>query len=288
MIRLLLPLVIFVVVTQPVVLSLRRVQPLASARASMLILVLGFCTAIPLLIHLSITWLFGVPDLGWALHRVLLGGQNHAMDRSIFGLVALVFLSLSTFRALRALVLERRLRRQSSVGITVVPDKSMYAYALPGPIPKVVLSEGLICGLSRSELNVVLAHEMSHVSNRHDQWLLAGRLCALFNPFLALTMARLRLSLERIADQAAVDRYGDSEHVAHTIAKVALGQVEGRYALGIASYGTVERIKDLSRATTAPHRSASVFVGASISVLSMLMIIQWHHVLVAISAACGR
>ncbi len=287
MIRLFLPLVIFVIFTQVISLLIRRMSPLISARMSIAILVLGFCTIVPLLVHLSVAWVFGVPDFGSALHRVLLGDRTHSMDRNVIGLAALTFLFASTIRVARLLMHERRLRNHSGSGIVVVPDHGIFAYALPGSSPTVVLSEGLVRSLSQTELDVVVAHEMSHVSNRHDRLLLAGRVCAIFNPFLLMTIARLRISIERIADQAAVDRCGDRHQVARTIAKVALGHSDKHFALGIASYGTLERIEQLSNAVSIPRVSTQVLVAASLVGLLVLTFVQWHHVVVAIQAACG-
>lgn len=288
MIRLLLPLVAFVVCTEVASLFMRRAQPLSSARMSIVILVLGMCTSVPILIHLSVTWLFGVPDLGAALHRLLLGGQMHVMDRNFLGLAALVFLAVSTVRSGRILIRERRLRNQVGDGIMIVPDNDVYAYALPGPKTKVVVSAGLVRGLTQNELDVVVAHEMAHVTNRHDRLLLVGRICAIFNPFLTLSAKRLRFSLERIADQAAVHQCGDSRHVARTIAKVALGHSDTHFALGIASYGVLDRIESLTvQKTSSPDRMNAMSV-AYLFGLSLLMFVQWHHVIDAIAVACGR
>lgn len=288
MIRLLLPLVAFVACAEVASLFMRRTQPLSSARMSIVILVLGVCTSIPVLIHLSVIWILGVPDLGAALHRLLFGGQMHIMDRSFLGLGALVFLAVSTVRVGRMLIRERRLRNQLGEGIMIVPDNDVYAYALPGPKVKVIVSAGLVRGLTQDELNVVVAHEMAHVTNRHDRLLLVGRICAIFNPLLTLSAKRLRFSLEQIADQAAVHKCGDSRHVARTIAKVALGHSDTHFALGIASYGVLDRIESLTVPNTLSHDRMNGMSVAYLFGLSLLMFVQWHHVFDSIAAVCGR
>lgn len=288
MIELVLPFVLFVLFGQVVALSQRRMSPVASVRLSVMTLTLGFFISIPLLAHLSATWLFTLPELGTVLHRILVGGRPHLMDRNIFGFIGLVLLSLSSWRALKLLMNERRLRKTSGEGVVIVPDKDVYAYALPGRRSSVVLSEGLVQKLSQTELDIVIAHEMAHVSNRHDRLLLLGRICAIFNPFLVATMDRLRFSLERIADQAAVDQSGDPGHVARTIAKVALHHADANFSLGIASYGTLQRIEGLSVSPPCSRGDASLFAGVSLFGLSALLLVQWHHVIVAIADACGH
>jgi hypothetical protein len=69
---------------------------------------------------------------------------------------------------------------------------------------------------------------------------------------------------------------------------VALGHSDTHFALGIASYGVLDRIESLTvPKTSSPDRMNAMSV-AYLFGLSLLMFVQWHHVIDAIALACGR
>jgi len=135
-------------------------------------------------------------------------------------------------------------------------------------------------------LNVVLAHEQAHLDNRHDRWILVGRICTSFNPLLRHPMSNLRFALERIADEAAVGICGNRQYVARTIAKVALGQSKIDYALGMASFGVVDRVRDLSYRKKNDGPLRYVVLGVGLMSMAALSALQWHHIALAIATVC--
>ncbi|MBX6766086.1 MAG: M48 family metalloprotease [Actinomadura rubrobrunea] len=122
------------------------------------------------------------------------------------------------------------------------------AVAVPGRRGGVLLSRGLLTRLTARELQVVFEHERSHLRHRHHRYLAAGALAAALLPPLRALNDRLRLSVERWADEDAAEAVGDRRLVARTIAKVALAQCpDGRHgpAIAFAWCGVVERVEAL-------------------------------------------
>lgn len=109
------------------------------------------------------------------------------------------------------------------------------------------MSRGLLRDLASAELGVVFAHEASHLGHRHHRYLAAGALAAAVLPPLRPLDGRLRLAVERWADEDAAEATGDRALVARTIAKVALAQprAPGSAATAFAESGVVERVEAL-------------------------------------------
>lgn len=129
------------------------------------------------------------------------------------------------------------------------------AIAVPGRRGGVLASRGLLTTLDAAELQVVFRHESSHLEHHHHRYLAVGALAAGTLPPLRRLNARLRVSLERWADEDAAEAVDDRELVATTIAKVALLQnspPSGPLA-AFAESGVVERVEALFGA--APGRN---------------------------------
>ncbi|WP_131735498.1 M56 family metallopeptidase [Actinomadura roseirufa] len=120
------------------------------------------------------------------------------------------------------------------------------AVAVPGRRGGVLLSRGLMRGLTPDELQVVFRHEESHLRHRHHRYLAAGALAAALLPPLRPLRDRLLLSVERWADEDAAEATGDRGLVARTIAKVALAHpVAPGPAAAFAESGVVHRVEAL-------------------------------------------
>lgn len=101
---------------------------------------------------------------------------------------------------------------ERSEHLTVLSHPTPTAYCVPGHRHRVVLSTGMLSELSEDELAAVLAHERSHLSERHDllleyftvshrtapRWLRSER-----------SLQEVRLLIEVLADRAARHHIGD-------------------------------------------------------------------------------
>ena len=141
-----------------------------------------------------------------------------------------------------------------------------------------VLSSGLVELLDDDEQRVVLAHEGAHANHRHDRYLLVAQLAAATIPVLRPLTSRLQFSLERWADEVAVEVCGDRRFVAHTLGKVALHSVTPVGALSFAGLGVPARVSALlSAPAPAPRVPLLIGLWSAIAVTGALAAFQVHH-----------
>ncbi|WP_242888435.1 M48 family metalloprotease [Actinomadura litoris] len=129
------------------------------------------------------------------------------------------------------------------------------AVAVPGRHGGVLLSRGLLRRLAADELHVVFQHETSHLRHRHHRYLASGALARALLPALRPLDRRLRLAVERWADEDAAEAVGDRAFVARTIAKVALAHPPAAPgpAAAFAESGVIERVEALLDAPPAKN-----------------------------------
>ncbi|MFE0774503.1 M56 family metallopeptidase [Streptomyces sp. NPDC058861] len=110
--------------------------------------------------------------------------------------------------------------------VAVLPDRTPYAYALPGGRGhgrgRVVVSTGMLAGLGSAERRALFAHERAHLDGRHHRHLLTVHLAARANPFLRPLRTAVAYSAERWADEEAAAEVGSRRTVARAIGKAAL------------------------------------------------------------------
>ncbi|MGW1159762.1 M56 family metallopeptidase [Streptomyces sp. NPDC002513] len=129
--------------------------------------------------------------------------------------------------------------------VAVLPETEPYAYALPGGgrggrrgratrrgrtaarpaahLPgRVVVTTALLDGLAPAERRALFAHERAHLTSGHHRYLLAVRLAARANPFLAPLRTAVVYTTERWADEEAARTVGSRRVVARAIGRAAL------------------------------------------------------------------
>ncbi|MEF9885940.1 M56 family metallopeptidase [Streptomyces sp. P9-A4] len=106
--------------------------------------------------------------------------------------------------------------------VAVLPDRTPYAYALPGRRGRVVVSTGMLTGLGSDERRALFAHERAHLAARHHRHLLTVHLAARANPFLRPLRTAVSYTVERWADEDAAAEVGSRRAVARAIGKAAL------------------------------------------------------------------
>ncbi|MFJ4869787.1 M56 family metallopeptidase [Streptomyces sp. NPDC088757] len=127
-----------------------------------------------------------------------------------------------------------RVRRRASgalaglppTSVAVLPDRTPYAYALPGGRGRgrgrVVVSTGMLAGLGSAERRALFAHERAHLDGGHHRHLLTVHLAARANPFLRPLRTAVAYTAERWADEEAAAVVGSRRTVARAIGKAAL------------------------------------------------------------------
>jgi Zn-dependent protease with chaperone function len=106
--------------------------------------------------------------------------------------------------------------------LVVLPDEDPYAYAVPGTPGRIVVSTGMVDSLDADERRALVAHERSHLANRHHRYLLATQLASCVNPFLRPLEKAVSFGAERWADEEAAHTVGDRTLTARAVARAAL------------------------------------------------------------------
>ncbi|MFE3323444.1 M56 family metallopeptidase [Streptomyces sp. NPDC059176] len=106
--------------------------------------------------------------------------------------------------------------------IAVLPDTARYAFALPGPASRIVVSTGMLSGLDPAERRALFAHESAHLAAGHHRHLMAALLAARANPFLRPLYTAVAYCAERWADEEAAELIGNRRVMARAVGKAAL------------------------------------------------------------------
>jgi Zn-dependent protease with chaperone function len=283
----LLPLVVAMMLAVGVTTVHRRLPPVLAARAVTVTVIVVVGAAVPTL------WIVG---FGYLAHVSILG-RGFAWCAEFFGihdrvpawagLPALGVAIIGTVRVARVLSIYRRLRHDQPKAVEVVEHPQPFAFTLPGRGGHVVLSSGIVDLLDDDERAVVLAHEQAHARHRHDRYLLVVQLAAAAVPLLRPLTARAQFSLERWADEAAVDQCGNRRFVAETLGKVALHTIAPAGVLGFAGLGVTARVAALlSPPPAAPRPLVLMGLWVAIGLTGVLAAFQVHHLAGLVTTLC--
>jgi Zn-dependent protease with chaperone function len=214
-----------------------------------------------------------------------------------------VWLGLSSLAALLAMGLAgvrsyRRVRPRvwapwPGGGVKVIDDERPDAYAVGGRPGHVVVSKGMLALLDATERRVLLAHERSHLRHRHDRYITLAVVASGAVPVLGFVTRRLRLTVERWADEDAATEVGDRDLVARTIIRAALAKNdydEAPALLGLGLLGVRARVDALLLPAPSPLGAPlTVALFAPLAALGVVggSTLQVHHLLRFASHVCG-
>ena len=160
--------------------------------------------------------------------------------------------------------------------VVVLDDDVPRAHALGvglGRRGAIIISSAMLALLDDDERAAVLAHEQTHLRQRHSLFLGAIRLAAALDPLLATTRSDVRFALERCADEAAATA-SSRPVVASALAKAALGVLHRGSRLapgfGFHPHRVTDRVDAMldppSRSSRPAWAVVAVAVGAVIAV----------------------
>lgn len=213
----------------------------------------------------------GIEALGWPLW---LGALTAFVLTLLIGarlMVAAVRVAIGTRRRRarhRTVVdLVGRCRHESphemtDVRVLEVPEP--LAYCLPGIRSRVVLSDGTLAALSRSELSAILRHERAHLRARHDLALEAFVAVHTAFPRFVRAGSALRaveLLVELLADDAAVRATGPGP-----LARALVTCASARTPAGALAAGgptTVLRVRRLAGPPNSRWRALAAYLAAA-------------------------
>lgn len=181
------------------------------------------------------------------------------------------------------------------VEVVTLPTDQPVAYAVPGPIHQIVLSDALRDSLSAPELEAVIAHERSHLRHRHDRLLAIGATTdACFGRIRPIrrSVVGLQLALERWADEDAATSVSARQAIREALLKTTASMLGPALAFTTACT-VLDRLVALEADPPAPGRTTrlAAFVplaAASTSVVAVLGL--WtsytHHGVLGILGFC--
>lgn len=222
----------------------RRLPPVLATRVSTAALVVVAAAAVPTVWITGASYLVHAPLIGRWMDSCAEALHAHHPMSPWLGVPALLLTAVGIGRAVRTVRAYRDVR-DDRPGVDVVVDDDLVAFTVPGRGGRIVLSTALQEALSHDELQVVLAHERAHGRHRHDRYLLVAQVAAALLAPLQPLVSRLRFSLERWADEEAVQVCGDRRFVARTLGRVAVYRADRRPALAFTGLGVAGRMSAL-------------------------------------------
>lgn len=265
----------------------RRLPPPLAARVVAATTVVVAVAALPTLWILSLGFVAHLPFLGDGLAWCTEVFGVHRRLPWWVGAPTTAFVLVGSTRAVRVIRSQRRLRHDRPGSIEIAGHDQPFAVTLPGRGGHIVLSSALVELLDEAEQEVVIAHEHAHARHRHDRYLLLAEVCSTAIPMLRPLTSRLQFSIERWADEAAVESCGDRRLVAMTLGKVALHAVTPAGVLGFAGLGVPARMTALLGPPPGPARTRVIFgVWLAIALAASMGVVQLHHLAGALTALC--
>ncbi len=239
----------------------RRMRPADAARVEATSLITGLMIAEAAFIVCAapiLVIVFGVQPF----HR--LGAAHLFPGGSTAGIVSLlVAVAFPTYLviAIRSTVRDRRhIARAARMGgselrtgeadILVHRSSRSIAVAVPGRRPVIVLSDHLCDQLTDYELELVVRHELAHVRFHSKVLLLVSVVQPLARivPFLRQSIDVLRLSIERWADEAAIETDEERPIIRQLLLRVAVEEAPA----GLAALSSVEEVQERTNALDRP------------------------------------
>ncbi len=283
---------VLVLMALPHVFPLQRVAPMTAAAAWFSALAIRAAVAVGaavfVFVHVPQTAVArAVAD--WCWHRVLpiltevLGFSGHPVSHAAVALPALTLAASVMwlgFGLLRGwIALQRTLRRTvgpGPLGSTVVEQEEIVLGVPKFGRGRVVVSDQALRAMDDAELEAGLAHELGHIHRRHRPLLLLGSvLAALARPLpgTRATERRFTFSLERDADEYAVQRTHDRLALASAICKAAVARPSPVLAALGQAGSVAERLRFLVDQVEVPSRRLERSARAMVAALGLAAVL---------------
>jgi hypothetical protein len=224
--------------------------------------------------------------LGWRAETP--GPIPVPMAVSVIAAVCLALVGIAAWTdwraASRAMRAVRAVTAYAPAGEMIVvrsPAVLAHAVAGKGKTPgRIVVSDGMLRALDTDERRVLLAHERSHLHNRHDRYRRLVRLAARINPLLRPTIGAADLLLERWADEDAAHAVGSRRLTARALARAALADAapDRRYAhAGFAAQRVSTRVESLLASVPSRRARLALVLPMALGISAILSAVLATH-----------
>jgi Zn-dependent protease with chaperone function len=162
--------------------------------------------------------------------------------------------------------------------LVVIPTTELVAFGVPGLVPQVVISEGLMVELEPARLDAVIGHELAHHRLRHRRYMLMAaivdRTLGLL-PFVRRSTDVLKESLEVWADDHAVESRSATREALHA-ALVAVSAAQG-YGAGAdrAVQTRAIRLTEVVRCSPIATRGLTYLPAGALASCGALLAVAW-------------
>jgi Peptidase family M48 len=192
------------------------------------------------------------------------------------GLLGGGLLVLAAARLALAYRVRLRLRRALAGVVTDSPETLVlvaapeaYAFAVPGHVEHILVSEGMLRVLSGRQRRVLFAHERAHLRFAHHRFRLVAQVAEAINPLLLRTESAMVFLCERWADEQAAAEVGDRRLAASSLSAAALAPAGGPSgASAFHEHEVIRRVRALLRPRARLGRAAAVL--AALLAVTML------------------
>lgn len=209
-------------------------------------------TSLPPALHmLELEGLFGICDP--VVHSLMIGGPLVGWTTAVLAVLLTAAGTQALRRSRRAAKLARIepwLGDHSDEGtyeLVIVPTPALIAVGVPGPLPQVVVSQGLVDELDSPSLRAVVGHEVAHLHLRHRRFLVlvavVERMLGIL-PLVRRSAMATRQSLEVWADDFAIRSACATEGSLHS-ALLTVASTDGQPADGSSLAAVTTRARRL-------------------------------------------
>jgi Zn-dependent protease with chaperone function len=202
-----------------VLLAARRLHPAAATvltAAASAVLTIGAAVSLGLFTVAGLAGLSIVAD----------SGNSDITDVPVDATAAALLLAGLTAGTVAATRRVRAIRAANDLAgpspLVIVRTDSPIAHALPGRPGTIVVSTGMLAGLTPAERRALLAHEQAHLRRSHHLFVAVVDVLAAANPLLRPLRKVVRYTIERWADELAARAVGSRAVVARAVGKAAL------------------------------------------------------------------
>jgi hypothetical protein len=241
-------------------------------------------TAVPPVLHaVNLEGVVAICDP--VVHRLMLGGPFVGWSAVALVVVAAFLVAASVKTSHRAL---GRARIELCLGdhafrgdyeLVILPTRELLAFGVPGHLPQVVISEGLVAELSPDRLDAVIGHEVAHHRLGHRRYLVMTVVIERtlgWIPIVRRSTDVLRETLEVWADDAAVGSAAKCREALHgALVHVSATDADISASRSTALQNRADRLRGLWRCSPVVRRGLTYLPVGALALCAAVLATGW-------------
>ena len=162
--------------------------------------------------------------------------------------------------------------------LVILPTPELVAFGVPGPLPQVVVSEGMVQELEPERLDAVSGHEIAHHRLGHRRYLVAVAVVeqALgLLPFVRRSTEAVRESLEVWADDFAVESWNATREALHAALITVTSAHRPNPDVAAALQTRTTRLTEVFRCSPIATRGLTYLPAGALACCAAVLIAGW-------------